>query len=245
MNETILWKKGDTIRSLVLKIIAVLASCYGMARTFSGPQFLTFFTNLSNIFVDVVMLAFIGQDIQMLQNGGKKPLPNGWYVVKFMATISITLTFLVYLLLLAPTNENGIIYSYFHNGGGSFGVHFVMPVLAIVDFMLFDYRMESNRKHVLFAVIPPLCYVVLVVILAAFGMRWYGNMYAPYNFLNFGAPTGWFGFDLNQMGSYSLGIGVFYMIVILLFIFLGIGRCYLSLQKLRRKHILSENVPVV
>ena len=236
MSETILWKKGDTIWSLILKIIAVLASCYGMVRTFSGPAFLTFFTNLSNIFIDIVMLAFIGQDIRMLQSGGKKPLSNGWYVVKFMATISITLTFLVYLLLLAPTNENGVIYSYFHNGGGSFGVHFVTPVLAIVDFMLFDYRMETQRKHTFYAVIPPLCYVGLVVILAAFGMRWYGNMYAPYNFLNFGAPTGWFGFDLSQMDNYSLGIGVFYMIAVLLFIFLGIGRCYLSLQKLRRKH---------
>lgn len=245
MNETILWKKGDTICSLILKIIALLASCYGMVRTFSGPAFFTFFTNLSNIFIDMVMLAFIGQDIQMLQSGGKKPLPNGWYVVKFMATISITLTFLVYLLLLAPTNENGIIYSYFHNGGGSFGVHFVAPVLAIVDFILFDYRMKSSRKHLFFAVIPPLCYVGLVVILAAFGMRWYGNMYAPYNFLNFGAPTGWFGFDLSQMGSYSLGIGVFYMIMVLLIIFLGIGRCFLGLQKLCRKRILSENVPVV
>lgn len=244
MNETILWKKGDTIWSLILKIIAVLASCYGMALTFSGPAFLTFFTNLSNIFIDVVMLVFIGQDIRMLQSGGKKPLSNGWYVVKFMATISITLTFLIYLLFLAPTNENGIIYSYFHNGGGSFGVHFVAPVLAIVDFMFFDYRMQSNRKHVLFAVIPPLCYVVLVVILAAFGMRWYGNMYAPYNFLNFGASTGWFGFDLSQVGSNSLGIGVFYMIVILLLIFLGIGRGYLALQKLRKKRILLENAPV-
>ncbi len=235
MNEIVIWKKEDTVKSLIMKIIAILASCYGMAKTCTGLEFLTFFTNLSNIFIDVAMLVFIAQDISMLKNGGKTPLSNGWYVIKFMATISITLTFLVYLLLLAPTNENGPLYAYFHDGAGSFGVHFVTPVLAIIDFLLFDYRMKSNRKHVLFAVIPPLCYVGLVVFLAACGVRWYGNMYAPYNFLNFGAPTGWFGFDIKQMSSYSLGIGAFYMIVVLLLIFLGIGKLYLALKDLRRK----------
>ena len=37
-------------------------------------------------------------------------------------------------------------------------------------------------------------------------------MLAPYNFLNYGAPTGWFGFDLSLLGSKTLGIGTFYMI---------------------------------
>lgn len=239
MNESIIWKREDTIKSLIMKIIAILASCYGMARTYTGLEFLTFFTNLSNIFIDVVLLVFVAQDISMLRNNGKKPLSNSWYVVKYMATISITLTFLVYLLLLAPTNENGMLYAYFHDGAGSFGVHFITPVLAIADFLIFDYRMKSSGKHVLYAVIPPLCYVVLVVILAACGVRWYGNMHAPYNFLNFGAPTGWFGFDIKQMSSYSLGIGVFYMIVVLLIIFLGIGKLYLTLKDLRRKKFIS------
>lgn len=235
MNQTIRWRREDTIRSMLLKIIAVLASCYGMARAYNGLEFLTFFTNLSNIFIDAAMLIFIAQDLNMLKSGGRRPLANGWYVVKFMATISITLTFLVYMLLLAPTNEDGVIGSYLHNGGGSFCVHFVTPVLAILDFMLYDYRMESSRKHVFFAVIPPLCYVGLVCILAACGMRWYGDMYAPYNFLNFGAETGWFGFDLSKMDSHTLGIGVFYMIAVLLLIFLGLGSCFLAVKGLRRK----------
>ena len=235
MGEITGWKKEDTIRSMVLKIIAVLASCYGMAQTYTGPQFLTFFTNLSNIFLDVVMLVFLAQDFQMLKSDGKRPFANGWYVVKFMATISITLTFLVYLLLLAPMNEGGIIGSYLHNNGGSFCVHFITPVLAILDFILYDYRMESSRKHILFAVVPPLCYVGFVIILAALGVRWYKDMYAPYNFLNFGAETGWFGFDLSQMGSKTLGIGVFYMIAVLLLIFLGIGSCFLAVKERRRK----------
>lgn len=238
MNETLSWKRENTIKSLVMKIVAILASCYGMSRTCNGWEFLTFFTNLSNIFVDFIMLVFVAQDIQMLKSGGKAPLSNGWYVTKFLATTSITLTFLVYLLILAPTNKNGMLYAYFSKGAGSFCVHFVTPVLAIVDFLLYDYRMESGTKHIFFSVIPPLCYVGFVIILSAFGMRWYDTMYAPYNFLNFGAATGWFGFDLSQMSSESLGIGVFYMIIVLLVIFLLLGKLYLVLKDKRRKKFL-------
>ena len=61
----------------------------------------------------------------------------------------------------------------------------------------------------------------------ALGVRWYDTMTAPYNFLNYAAPTGWFGWDLSQMGSESLGIGVVYMIVVLLLIFIGIGLFYI------------------
>ena len=50
------------------------------------------------------------------------------------------------------------------------------------------------------------------------------------NFLNYAAPTGWFGWDLSQMGSESLGIGVVYMIVVLLLIFIGIGLLYLAIN---------------
>ena len=55
-------------------------------------------------------------------------------------------------------------------------------------------------------------------------------MYAPYNFLNYHAETGWFGFDLSLMGWKTLGIGVFYMIVLLSIIFILIGKLFLFLR---------------
>ena len=63
-----------------------------------------------------------------------------------------------------------------------------------------------------------------------------GTMMAPYNFMNYGAKTGWFGFDLSIMGAESLGIGVFYMIVILVLIFIGIGHLFL-LPKMRKEKV--------
>ena len=145
-------------------------------------------------------------------------------------TLSITLTCLVYMIILGPTSEDGLIGAYLHNYAGSLGVHLIGPVFAIADFLMFDKGFETKKIYAIYAVIPPLCYVAFVYILAALGVRWYDTMTAPYNFLNYAAPTGWFGWDLSQMGSESLGIGVVYMIVVLLLIFIGIGLLYLAIN---------------
>ena len=86
--------------------------------------------------------------------------------------------------------------------------------------------------------------MVFVYILAVLGVRWYDTMTAPYNFLNYNVPTGWFGWDLSQMGSESLGIGVVYMIVVLLFIFIGIGLLYLTING-AGKSIETQNTELV
>ena len=228
--------------AFVMKIIAIAASIYGMCRSFSGWMFFTYFTNLSNIFVDIVLLVFAGFNWNRIRKDGKcPPVANGWYIIKFMATISITLTFLIYLLVLAPTDPSGFLGAYMGNGFGSLCVHFVCPVLAILDFCLFDYPYKSGRLHVFFSIVPPLCYVGGIVALAYEGVRWNGTMYAPYNFLNFGAKTGWFGFDLSQIGKETLGIGVAYMMILLVIIFIGIGLVYLAIKNARRNKKTEGN----
>lgn len=230
-------KKKINVLPAILKVIAIVASVYGMIRSYENLGFFTYFTNLSNIAIDLGLLVSLIYDL----TGKEKK--NGFYVVKFLLTLSITLTFLVYLCILAPTSEDGFLAAYFSNYAASFCVHFVTPVLAILDFLFFDYRYESTPVHAVYAVIPPLVYVGYVVILAqCFGVRWSdGNMMAPYNFINYGAPTGWFGFDLSQMGPYSLGIGVAYMIVALVVIFILLGLLFLFGKNVRRKHMLGRN----
>ena len=104
-----------------------------------------------------------------------------------------------------------------------------------MDFFLCDYAFASKRKDVVYGVIPPLSYVAVILVLSGLGVRWGNNMYAPYNFLNFGAKVGWFGFDLSTMGAESFGVGVFYMIAVLLLIFLGLGKLFLVIKDLRKK----------
>lgn len=182
----------------------------------------------------------------ILLTKGKDYKNNGLYILKFLMTLSITLTCLVYMIILGPTSEDGLIGAYLNKYAGSLGVHLIGPVFAIADFLMFDKGFSAKKIYAIYAVIPPLCYVAFVYILAALGVRWYDTMTAPYNFLNYAAPAGWFGWDLSQMGSESLGIGVVYMIVVLLLIFIGIGLLYLAINgagrgaKAQKAELVSE-----
>ena len=215
--------------SILLKIVAITSSIYGIIKTYFGIISFTYFTTLSNLFISFVLLVFLLKDIREVMTKKKVVLNNVWYIVKFLATISITLTFFVFLVILAPTLEGGFINAYLVNGAGSLCVHFITPLLSIIDFLFFDREYQSRKHHAYYAIIPPLIYVLFVVIASHLGLRW-GVMYAPYNFLNYHAETGWFGFDLSLMGWETLGIGVFYMIVLLSIIFILIGKLFLYVR---------------
>ena len=236
--------KKSLIISIVLKSISLVASLYGLIFTIDNIMSFTFFTTLSNVALDIILIIFIVLDIILLKTG-KDYKNNKLYILKFLMTLSITLTFLVYMLILGPTSEDGLIGAYFRNHAGSFGVHFVGPLFAIADFLLFDKGFKSKKIYAIYAVIPPLCYVGFVYLLALTGVRWYQTMTAPYNFLNYNAPTGWFGWDLSRMITETLGIGVAYMIILLLLIFIGIGLLYLTINKQKRieyDNFIDKNV---
>lgn len=222
--------KKKKLAMIILKAVAIISSVYGLIRTYNGAYSFTMFTNLSNVAISTILAVFMVLDIMELATDGKKGRKTQrLYIIKYMLTIAISLTFLIYMFILAPTNEEGIWHSYFSNGAGSFCVHFIAPLLAIADYFFYEY--ESNKKHAFYAIIPPLCYVIFVIFLGqVFDYRWYGGMWAPYNFINYGAPTGWFGFDLSLLGEESLGIGVAYMIIVLVIIFYGIGRLALFVK---------------
>lgn len=229
------YNKKEIIASIVIELIAIVASIYGIIVDTTGWVSFTYFTILSNIAVDVALLIFLIANIRLLVSDGKVNMKtNALYITKYIMTVSITITFLVFMFILAPTSKNGFLAAYFNKCCGSFCLHFVNPLLAIIDFLLFDYEYKSNKKHCVFAIIPALVYLGFVVIAGYSGMRW-KDMYAPYNFINFGAPTGWFGFDLSQMSSSTLGIGAFYMIIVLIIFFLALGALYLKLKDMRKK----------
>lgn len=226
-------KKEKNI-SIFIKLIAIIASIYGMIATYSGYEHLTYFTNLSNVFIDIMLGIFL-----VLTLKGKKP-KNNFYRIKYLATISITLTFFVYMFVIGPNNPEGLIGSYLRDGGGNFCVHFITPVLSLIDYLLYDYEFESSKIDNLYDVIPPVLYVVSVFVASFLGMRWPDDMYAPYNFLNYHSKVGWFGFDLSQMSSTTFGIGVFYMIILLTVIFVIFGNILLKLKDFRKKHIKHQ-----
>ena len=224
--------KKEYIFRIIIKFIAVFASLFGMIKGFGGSSSLTYFTYQSNIFISLMLFIFMLLDLKiLLTNHHQKEKPQWLYIIKFMATLSITVTLLVFAFILAPA-FGSYYYAYFGmDGGVSFCLHLLTPLLAIFDFIFFDNYFKSKNSYALYALIPPLCYVAYVIVMGqCFNYRW-GNMMAPYNFLNYGAPCGWFKIQLGTFGMDTVGIGVFYMIIVLLLFFALLGSLLLLINR--------------
>ncbi|MFU0662804.1 hypothetical protein [Gardnerella vaginalis] len=236
-----------------IRAIAIVASVYGMAASWQGWMTFTYFTNLSNLTICVALAGSLALDTVAFMRARASEdsststawfdsKSNSWYIFKFMMTIAIAVTFTLYLCFLAPTNKLGFVGAYLTNGCSSLCVHAIAPLLAIVDFVLFDYRFRSSSAHIYFATIPPLAYVAYAAMLSEFaGVRWGVHaMRAPYNFLNYGAPAGWFGFAPQTFNATTLGVGVAYLLIIFTLIFIGVGRVFLALKDARARAMLKE-----
>lgn len=214
-------------RRTVLKILILFSTGYAILRMLHWAIGFTYFTQLSNLFAAAVVL------IQLL---GRK----NRCLLKYSATVSIFMTFLIYLLVLAPAMPGGFFAAYRQDHYASLCLHVITPVLTIADFLLHDTDYAWEKKHIFYAILPPVGYLIFILLLGGFGFRWgMGNMTGPYLFLNYGAPAGWFGFRPETANYTTLGIGVFYCILVLVALFLLAGWLFLALAK-RRKPSLSR-----
>ena len=216
-------------RRNILKILILLSTGYAVAIMMHWPIAFTFFTLLSNIYVAAVVL-------MQLLSGGRK-----YRVLKYSAAVSICITFLVYLFVRAPMMPGGILAGYRQDHYSSLCLHLITPALTIADFFLNDADGVWEKKHVFAALIPPALYLVFILVLGKLGVRWgAGRMIAPYLFLNYEAPAGWFGFIPQTANYTTLGIGVFYCILALLLLFTLIAWLFLSIARAAGKRSKKE-----
>ena len=207
------------MKERILKLLILLVAAYAMSRAFDWPESLTYFTYLSNIFAAAVC-AF-----QLFRPGEKAVL---W---KYAATVSVIITFLVFLLVLAPMNRRGLMAAYASSHWSSLCLHLIVPLLSVIDFILIDApHMHWQKKHIPLAMLPPAVYYLYVLILALRGYRW-GRDAGPYFFLNYKGPAGWFGF-VPEKNS----IGVVYALLALMCAFFLVGWGLWGLARRREKN---------
>ena len=216
--------------ALLLRAGILLSTGYAFAMLLHWPIGFTFFTQLSNLFTALVVLC------QLLLPGWAERL-KPW---KYMAAVSILLTFLVYLTVLAPIMPGGILAAYRQDHWASLCMHLITPFLTIADFLLHDTDYPWRGRHVFLAAIPPFSWLLFIFVLGGLGLRWgMGNMSAPYPFLNYAAPAGWFGWMPETASYTTLGIGVFYAILAMIPLVLLLGllllRCAMAVRRARAK----------
>ena len=206
------------ICSYILKTVTVLSALIGTFLSYyagrlsfmGGSRVFMFFTIQSNIAIAVICA--IGC-VMMLRG---RDAGKVWPVIKFVGTISITLTGVVFGFVLAPTL-----------GGQAWNIqntltHLVVPVAAVLDFFVVSTAFEIKKRNDLFVIIPPILYAVYAGIGYVRGWQFIEGINYPYFFLNWGSPAGAFGFS-NELPF----MGTAWWIVALLFFLLAIGYIYL------------------
>ena len=217
---------AKSIIKILIKVALVIAGVLGIVLTAQSTDFMGggsvffFFTVQSNIFIMLMALIFLVNEVAVLII--KKSFINQVLLhIKYTATVAITITFLVFFTMLAPLMGVDYLLSF-----KNYSLHAIVPILAIVDFFLFDKDIQLTYKSSLLATIPPVCYVVFVYVGAIFKIQYTKDLYYPYFFLNI--DTNGFFFEKGTMG-------IIPWIIILLGFIIGLGCLYCLFMKLRQK----------
>ena len=207
----------------IVGILGIIFTAQSSAFMGGGSVFF-FFTVQSNIYIIAMALIFLINEIVLLIT--KKSFANQTLLfIKYVATVAITVTFLVFFTMLAPLMGVDYLLSF-----NNFSLHAIVPILAIIDFVLFDTDIRLTYSNSLIASIAPISYVLFVYIGACFKLQYGENLYYPYFFLDF--ETNGFLFEK--------GMGVIPWIIILLAGICGLGCLYCFIIKARQKSIIKK-----
>ena len=215
------------IRILILTsilIVGVLGIIFTAKSTdfMGGSVIFNYFTVQSNIFAILMALIFLCNEVILLIF--KKSFINQVLLyLKFAATIAVTLTFIVFFTMLAPLVGINYLLSF-----NNFSLHAIVPILAIVDFILFDIDINLTYPKSLIGTAMPLYYVFFVYIGVPFNLQYGENIKFPYFFMDY--ETNGFLFEK--------GFGVIPWIIVL---FVAVsGLCALFCFVIKKRQKVSE-----
>ena len=218
---------GKLITQLFIRIALAVVGIVGIILTVASSSFMgdtvafRFFTVQSNITIIIIELIYAFD--ALLQLFGKKSISNHvLLMIKYIFTVAITITFLVFVFMLAPTLSVDYLLSY-----NNFSLHFIVPILALVDFFIFNSDIKLNKSNCLWGVAMPVYYVIYFLIGVPMERTYINGDLAPYFFLNYEQIT-WFSFT-------DKGPGVFYWILILTAGIIGLCYLFLLFMWLRQK----------
>ena len=207
----------------IVGILGIVFTAQSSAFMGGGSVFF-FFTVQSNIFIIAMALIFLVNEIVVLVTN-KGFINQTLRHIKYVATVAITVTFLVFFTMLAPLMGVDYLLSF-----NNFSLHAIVPILAIIDFIIFDTDINLTYPNSLLATIAPISYVIFAYVGVIFKLQYGENLYYPYFFLDF--ETNGFLFEK--------GFGIIPWILILLAGICGLGCLYCFIIKARQKSIFKK-----
>jgi hypothetical protein len=170
-------------------------------------EILSYYTLQSNILVFIFFSYWVWR---IWRARPKQPIVLS-PTIKGAVTICVTLTFLVYHFMLAPTmftmdNQYAL-------SPANLLVHYITPLMVIADWLLFDKKGLLKKLDPLKWLLIPLAYFVFAVIRAQFTTFSFSDSRYPYFFMDFDK------FGAGRVGIYILFITIGYVALGYLFYF--------------------------
>lgn len=185
-----------------------------------------YFTILSNSLTAIVFFVFFC--LEIIENVTRKRIITyRLLTVKYMMTSAMFLTLFVSVVLLMPLKDQAYLFSM-----KNLCQHIFAPLIALLDFLIFDREFKTGIKAFAQSFIFPFVYLAVTFLLSLKPIRYSNGTNFPYYFL-----------DYKTYGWWSLppeGLGVFWWIVIVA-LMLGVSTAVLLGIKRLRKAVLRDN----
>lgn len=168
--------KSRDIASLAGAAVLVVLECIGMVLSFQelNVGMFRYYTILSNGFMLLSAAIWGVYTGEKLRDGFDIP---GWVrFLKYAATATVLLTFVVVCAVLAPREED---YFSLLTQGSFLYTHLLCPLVAAVTFLALDAEPEVKPAYVGLSLLPTVLYAAVAMVLNILGV-WYG----PYDFLH-------------------------------------------------------------
>lgn len=189
--------KNKRIVILIFRFLIVLCSISGMLilqikhGVFDFEKYV-FYTYQSNIIVTIVYSILVVKGIQNLREfPHESPTPRLSYALHEIVTFTITVTFIIFASFLSDYTSMVAEDLRLQVQIGSSLVHYVVPILVILDYFVHVRNPNSRYRVVFYNLIYPLVYFAFVMIRAELGGPLHNSFpegehisYYPYPFLD-------------------------------------------------------------
>ena len=200
--------------SLTYKCMIVIVTAIGLYLN-SGlpngsfaPEMFLYYTILSNFFCLLYYLVACVSVVQIIRKDGIHGESTWAIHLKGAVIMAITVTLLIYWFILFGA---GFEMAEGTSPLANLIVHLIVPVLSILDWVVFDPKGRLNRLDPVKWLIIPLCYYAFTVVAAALGMTFYGGSHYPYFFID-ADVLGWGTVMLNVLGLAAAFLAIGYIV---------------------------------
>lgn len=152
-----------------------------------GIENFKYFTVLSNVFCGIIAFSQLCFDVMsVLTSKEIKGMQNRFKLAKLISTTAVGLTFFTVAFFLWPIYRLPGMYS-----RSNFVFHLIVPLLAMIDFVLLNSDEKIPFRYTFYAMIPSIlygCFYIVNILINGIGEwpdtnDWYG-------YLNWGYPIG-------------------------------------------------------